>query len=250
MLALMGVGAMGMSAQQAAIDGIADNLANINTAGFKKNRVEFSEIFSQAVDRLGIGGGVLAGSTRDFVAGPIETTGRALDLAVDGDGFFVLNRPDNSTAYTRDGTFYIDAQGHLVNSAGWKAVIRGQGTGVIPPGADVLVDPAGKVTAMVGGVPKDVGHLQLASISAPETLTAVGVNAYALPAGQQGSVQLGYAGQRGIGRVLQGAREGSNVDLAEEMTNLIMAQRTYQFNLKVVQEADQLWSLANSIYRG
>jgi flagellar basal-body rod protein FlgG len=251
-----------MQSQQINIDVIANNLANVNTTGFKKSRPDFQDLMYQNLKSVGspstnstevpsgiqIGlGSKAAAVTKVFTAGNITQTGNDLDIAIEGDGFFQIIMPDGSTAYTRDGSFKKDSQGRVVNSDGYPLSPEM----VIPSNANkVSIGNDGTVTVLQAGQdsPTSVGTIQLATFSNPAGLSSMGHNLYQ-PTDASGTASTGTAGQNGIGALSQGFLEMSNVSVMEEMVNMIISQRAYETNTKAVQAADEMLQQTNNIKR-
>ena len=257
--------ALGMSAQQLSVDNIANNLANVNTTGFKRSTIAFQDLFYQTIStskrgdsvhsaggsegpELQIGHGSRPVATiKNFSQGSMDETGNPLDIAIDGTGFFQIQRPDGSVAYTRDGNFTVDATGQLVNSSGLPLNDRIE----IPPDAvAVQVSQDGMVSAVLQGEtsPVDLGQLELAKFVNPSGLRAVGDNLFESTEAS-GQPFLGTPGLEGFGSLNQGFVESSNVDIVNEMVNLITAQRAYETNSKMVQTADEMMGVTNNIKR-
>ncbi|HOP06919.1 MAG TPA: flagellar basal-body rod protein FlgG [candidate division Zixibacteria bacterium] len=262
MIKAMRTAASGMLGQQMNVDNIANNLANINTSGFKKSRVEFQDVLyqkyrtagvtsavgSRVPNELSIGYGTKAVSTvREFTGGDLSSTGNALDLAISGDGFFQIQHPDGTTVYTRDGGFKMSSDGRLVNSDGYyllPEVTIPEDTTSIAVGTDgsVQVIQYGSDTAT------DVGQIELARFTNPAGLEALGRNLYRATSAS-GDPITDIPTQSGLGQVDQGYLEMSNVQVVDEMVNMIVAQRAYEMNSKAIQTADDMASLANSLKR-
>ncbi|HEX2769604.1 MAG TPA: flagellar basal-body rod protein FlgG [Geobacteraceae bacterium] len=254
--------ASGMQSQQLNIDVIANNLANVNTTGFKKSRPDFQDLMYQNMKSVGapstsstqipsgiqIGLGSKAASvTKVFSAGSITQTGNDLDLAIEGDGFFQIKMTDGTTTYTRDGSFKKDSQGRIVNSDGYPLTPEM----VIPTNASkVTIGNDGTVSVLQAGqsTPTTIGTIQLATFSNPAGLSSLGHNLYQ-PTDSSGTANTGTAGQNGIGTIGQGFLEMSNVSVMEEMVNMIMSQRAYETNSKAVQAADEMLQQTNNIKR-
>jgi flagellar basal-body rod protein FlgG len=253
------IGATGMHAQQMGIDVISNNLANVNTNGFKKSRVDFEDLLYRDtiranglvgnpdnVHRLGMGAAV-AGTGKVFTAGDIKKTDDPLDLAIQGQGFFEVVLPTGELGYTRSGAFEINRDGMLSTADGYQL----SGSLQVPVDATgIVVEANGHVLANVVGEsrPVEIGHLEIANFPNPGGLTPLGDNLY-LPTQKSGDPIRGIPGEIGLGFVAQGFLEASNVKLVEEMISLILAQRAYEINSKVVQASDEIMSITNSLYR-
>lgn len=255
--------ASGMAAQQLRVDTIGQNLANVNTTGYKKARLEFQDLIyarlgpaegvsAAAVPvapRLEVGTGVyVAASRRVFDRGMLRQTDGELDLAIDGPGFFRVRLPDGGEAYTRDGTFRRDGDGRLVTADGHPLVWDG---GLLPATAGkVTVSADGLVSVRPpdGSEPVLVGRIMLALFPDPGGLEAAGRNLWRA-AVAAGNPLLVRPGDGGAGHLVQGALEGSNVQVMEEIMELIMAQRAYELNARAVRSADEMWGMANNLRR-
>ena len=258
----MRTAASGMAAQQMNIDNIANNLANVNTTGFKRTKVEFQDVLYQNYRKAGtasaigatvptnlaIGYGVKPVSTnRQFSVGDFSQTGNPLDLAVSGNGFFQIDMPDGTTAYTRDGSFKLSPEGELVTSDGFRLVpditIPEDATGVA-----ISID--GSISVQIAGAtePQEVGNIELARFVNPAGLSAVGHNLY-IETPASGEPILGTPTQDGLGKIEQGYLELSNVRVVDEMVNMIVAQRSYEINSKVIQTGDEMTQIANNLKR-
>lgn len=255
---------LGMKAQQLSVDNIANNLSNVNTTGFKKSTIAFQDLFYQtlASSRLGssvdnvasdapelqIGHGSRPVATiRNFQQGSVEETGNPLDLAINGQGFFQVQRPDGSLAYSRDGNFSLNSEGMLVNSSGLPLADQIQ----IPSDAvSIQITQDGMVSALLQGEtsPVDLGQIEMAKFTNPAGLRAMGDNLFEATQGS-GEPFIGIPGNQGFGSIQQGFTENSNVDIVNEMVNLIVAQRAYETNSKMVQTAEEMMSVTNSIKR-
>jgi len=250
----------GMMAQQINIDVISNNIANVNTTGYKKVRSEFQDLLSQTLKAPGaqiaqgtnqpvgiqIGLGTRAAATlRDFGEGSFQSTGGKLDVAIEGDGFLEVQRDDGTTAYTRDGSLKIDGNGQLCTSDGF--IVQPQVT--IPTNAqDITITPDGKISVTTPGTTEqtEVGTLRLAKFANPAGLSAIGKNLYAETSASGKAIE-GTANQEGFGSVQQGFLEGSNVQTVEELTNLIQAERAFEANSKIIKSADQMLQIANNL---
>jgi flagellar basal-body rod protein FlgG len=247
----------GLDAQQTQMTVTANNLANVATSGFKKSRAVFDDLLYQNVTQVGaatsqttispsglqLGTGVRVVATeRSYTQGSLNNTGNSLDLAIQGRGFFQVTQPDGTVAYTRDGSFQVNAQGQLVNSTGYPV----QPSITIPQGAQsVTIGTDGVVSVTVAGqsAPTQVGTVQLADFINPAGLQTVGSN-LAVESAASGSPTTGNPGLSGLGTVVQGSVEASNVNVVEEMVNMIETQRAYEMNSKAVQTTDQMLQYA------
>jgi flagellar basal-body rod protein FlgG len=253
--------ATGMAAQQLNVEVISNNIANMNTVGFKRQRAEFQDLLYQTLERAGsqssdqgtvvptglqVGAGVKAGSIYRIVEqGAMTQTGNKLDMAIQGRGYFQVLLPTSEIAYTRAGNLSLNDQGQLVTSEGYQI----QPSIVIPPEAtDVSISKSGQVQIMQAGqtAPSVVGNLELATFVNEGGLEAIGDNLY-LESGSSGAPNLSVPGVDGTGVLLQGYTEASNVDAVSEVTALIIAQRAYEMNSKVITAADQMLSTANQV---
>jgi flagellar basal-body rod protein FlgG len=251
------IAATGMAAQEAHLDGISNNIANANTVGYKRQRVEFQDLLYQTIRAPGsptgattmdpsgvqLGSGVrVAGTARGFSQGSLLNTDNPLDVAIEGNGFFAVQQADGTMAYTRAGSLQTDGQGRLVTPEGLPL----DPPVVIPPDAqDVAISPDGTVTALVGGdtTPVELGQLSVATFQNPGGLYATGHNLYrSSPA--SGEASIGRPGEQGRGTLLQGSIEQANVNIVEEMVGLISAQRAYEMNSKVIHSADEMMQSA------
>jgi flagellar basal-body rod protein FlgG len=260
MIESLSIGASGMQAQQTQIDVIANNLANVNTMGFKKSRVDFEDLMYREMARtrsnllptfdlerpVGVGVGI-SSTGKVFTSGEVKKTDRSLDLAIQGEGFFEVVLTDNSYAYTRNGAMRIDGDGYLATADGYRL----SGLIQVPSDAeDISIQSDGKVLAQVADQDDlvEIGSMDLIRFVNAGGLSPVGDNLY-LPSENSGDGYYGIPGEEGFGSVQQGYLEASNVDLVEEMTQLVLAQRAYEINSKVVQAADELLSIVNNLRR-
>ena len=243
----------GLDAQQTQLDVISNNLANVGTAGFKRSRAVFEDLLYQTIRQPGaqssqqtqlptgltLGTGVRPVATeRVFTQGNLQQTGNNLDVAVNGQGFFQVQLPDGTTAYTRDGSFHLDAQGQLVTSSGYAI----QPAITIPSNAlTVTVARDGTVTVTQPGQanPTQVGALQLANFINPPGLQSQGENLYVETA-SSGTPTNNTPGTNGLGTLSQGYVETSNVNVVEELVSMIQTQRAYEMNSKAIQTSDQM----------
>jgi flagellar basal-body rod protein FlgG len=253
--------ASGMKAQQLMVDTIANNLANVNTTGFKRSRVSFEDVLyetlegartvnpndSQTIAPVQIGKGVrLAAIMRLHTQGAPEQTGRPLDVAIEGDGFFQVEKPDGTTAYTRDGSFSISDTGAMVTNGGYKVLPNV----TLPQDVQgVTVSPSGMISATNGsGQPVELGRIELARFVNPSGLMSLGENLYAETAAS-GQPVTGFPQEQGFGRVLQGMLESSNVEIVTEMTDMIAAQRAYEINAKAIRAGEDMMQATNELIR-
>jgi flagellar basal-body rod protein FlgG len=252
--------AAGMDSQQLNLDVIANNLANVNTTGFKRTKIEFQDLLYQTTRPAGsdvgsgnqlptglqIGHGSRPVSTsRIFTNGELTRTGERLDVAIQGDGFFEVQMPDGTRAYTRDGGLKMDANGRIVTSDGLPLQ---SGFQPIPTGTtSIAIAPTGEVTTGGAGGTQTF-RVQLIRFANPAGLDAVGRNLFReTPA--SGTPELGNPGENGFGSLAQGYLEMSNVKIVEEMVNMIIAQRAYEVNSKAVQASDEMMREANNLRR-
>lgn len=246
-------GATGMTAQQFNIDNISNNLANVNTAGFKRQRVDFQDLYYQNImvgrnSTASVGSGArVAGTYRDFQQGTIERCDEPLFVAIQGDGFFTIIGPDGNDYYTRDGSFRLDGQGRLVTATGHYVRLRNAQP--VPRNAEELsIDENGVIWGKINGSFEDFGQIVLTVFPNPSGLHAIGSNLYRETPQSGEGIQV-EPGEEGAGSVLSGYIEKSNVEIVSEMVNLIVAQRAFELNSKSVETADQMWAIANNIRR-
>ena len=255
--------ASGMIAQQLNVDTIANNLANVNTAGFKRQRVDFQDLMYQATRLPGspvasgvevptgiqVGLGVrAAATTKIFAQGTFQNTSNPLDLCIEGDGFFQVLKPSGEITYTRAGTFKLDSNGNLVTSDGYPM----EPPIAIPTDAEsISIGGDGTVAVILAGdtAPQEIGQITLARFANPAGLLNIGHSLYAETA-SSGAPQTGAPGSSGFGQMAQGVLELSNVEVVEEMVNMITAQRAYEANSQAIKIADDMLQLANNVRRG
>lgn len=254
------ISATGMQAQQLNVDTIANNLANVNTTGFKKSKVSFTDLMVREANRtvasqeeaglLGAGGRVGAGvgvasTSKLFDMGDLKKTESAFDIAIQGEGFLEVTMPDGSSAYTRGGTFRINRDGLLATAGGFAL----KPNLAIPDNAqNMQIDGDGRVRVQVAGqaTPVEIGQLDLVRFTSPSGLMAQGDNLYRASA-NSGEAIAGKASEDGMGSLAQGFLEGSNVKLNEEMVSLMVAQRVYEANVKVMQASDEMLGMINGL---
>ncbi|WP_305805158.1 flagellar basal-body rod protein FlgG [Stenotrophomonas sp. YIM B06876] len=249
----------GLDAQQMRMSVVSNNLANTNTTGFKQDRASFEDLLYQQVRQPGgstsaqtqlptglqLGTGVrVVATSKNFQQGSQQQTGRALDVMVNGRGFFEVMMPDGSSAYTRDGTFQINAQGELVTNSGHPVQPGIQ----IPEGAQSLtIGSDGTVSVQMAGeaASVEVGSLTLTDFINPAGLQSKGGNLY-LETTASGPAQNGTPGLNGVGSIVQGALEGSNVNVVEELVSMIETQRAYEMNAKAISTTDSMLGYLNN----
>ncbi|MBC2665617.1 flagellar basal-body rod protein FlgG [Novosphingobium flavum] len=248
----------GLEAQDQRMRVIANNLANVGTTGYKRDRANFATLAYQDArvagqqssaetayaTGLNLGTGVgLQSTSRIETQGTLQTTGNALDLALDGDGFFQVTLPGGQLAYTRAGNFTRSAEGQLVTSQGYPL----QPAITVPEGASAITVAAdGTVSATVAGQtePTQLGQITIASFANPGGLKATGDN-FLTETAASGQAQIGPAGQNGRGNIRQGMLEASNVNVVEELVDMIEAQRAYEINSKMISAVDEMLKNAN-----
>ena len=256
--AAMHVARTGLDSQAARMRVIANNLANVNTTGFKKDRAEFETLAyqtmtvpgapSSAENRyavgLALGSGVqMTGTARVNTQGAMTQTDNPLDMAIEGDGFFQVLRPDGTTGYTRAGNFSLSAEGQIVTSDG----MRLQPEISVPEGATAITIGAdGTISAQLQGqaAPTELGRIELARFVNPSGLQAMGGNLYAESAAS-GTPQVGTPGLDGRGSLRQGSLEGSNVNVVQELVDMIETPRAYEVNSKMISANDEMLRNAN-----
>ncbi|MCB9094877.1 MAG: flagellar basal-body rod protein FlgG [Halobacteriovoraceae bacterium] len=260
MIKALNTAATGMESQQKNVDNIANNIANVNTTAFKKNRTEFEDLLYQTYEEAGarssnnteytVGNQVGSGSKvaavkKDHSQGDPKITNNAYDLMVQGDGFFGVIQPNGSIGYTRDGSFNVDAAGNVVTKNGLRLY-----PGItVPAGTSHLnVTNDGKVEAFVNGQkdPTEIGQIPVFTFVNPVGLKSIGGNLLAETRGS-GNATQNIPGQNSSGIIQQGMLETSNVSVMNEMTDLIKAQRAYEMNSKVMGIADQMLQTVNNI---
>ena len=253
--------ATGMLAQQLNVEVISNNIANLNTTGFKRRRAEFQDLLYQNIERVGanssdagtvvptgiqVGVGVrAAGVYRIAEQGSLEGTENPYDVAINGRGFFRVQLPDGSDAYTRAGSFQLDQNGQLVTSDGFPVQ---PGINIPQEARDITINQQGEIQATLDGqvAPQVVGQLELAIFPNDVGLEAIGRNMF-LETQASGAASVATPGTQGFGFVLQGFVETSNVNAVTEITNLISAQRAYELNSKVIQTADEMLNAASNL---
>jgi len=258
----MRTSASGMAAQQRMIDVIANNLANVNTTAFKRSRVSFEDVLyetiegsrivnyqgSETVAPVQVGKGVKVNAIlRLDTQGTPDQTGRSLDFAIAGDGYFQVQRPDGTTAYTRDGSFTISDQGQLTTSDGYLVL---PGITIPQDASNLTVSQNGTVSVQGAGQSQatEIGRIEIARFLNPNGLLALGENQFSsTPA--SGDPILGFPQDAGFGTLNQGSLETSNVEIVQEMTDMIAAQRAYEINAKAITSAEDMMQATRDIIR-
>ena len=249
----------GLDAQQTRLSVISNNLANVSTTGYKQSRAVFEDMLYQNMRQVGaqtsqdtrLPSGLLLGTGSRIVAtekihsqGNIEVTGKAMDIAINGRGYFTVLLPDGSQAYTRDGTFMVSDQGQIVTASGYT----------LQPGINLPTDTQSVTIGSDGTVsvrlpsqasPVTVGNINLSNFINPTGLQPIGENLY-LESAASGTAQEGLPGTSGLGRLSQGSLEGSNVNIVEEMVSMIETQRAYEMNSKLIATADGMLQYLNN----
>lgn len=252
------VGATGMRAAQTQVDTIANNVANVNTVGFRRETVNFSSVMaalqSGATDPLGDtlrqnlqtrGAGAIASLQLSTNGGELKQTQAPLDVAIEGRGFFEVQLPDGTPAYTRAGALSLNSEG-MLSGAGLPLSAR---ITVPADASDLRITADGRVLANFADRPGvELGTIELAAFANPAGLESIGENLYR-PTGASGDMQLGTPGESGNGVLRQGFLESSNVQLVDELVALMLAQRGFEMNSKIVQAADQMLGITNALYR-
>jgi flagellar basal-body rod protein FlgG len=254
--------ATGMQAQQTRIEVISNNLANVNTTAFKRSRAQFEDLLYQTVqgqqqvqldgaqtlEAIQVGRGTrLSSVQRVDMQGPLEQTGRRLDLAIEGDGLFQVRMPDGTQAYTRDGSFVISDQGTVTTHSGFTVE---PGINIPNDIMDLTISASGVVSGQVtGGTDStEIGRIQLVRFTNTAGLESMGQNLYKRSV-VAGDPVDGFPMDAGFGRVIQGSLEGSNVEVVQEMVDMITALRAYEINSRSVQNSDQMAEMANNMGR-
>ena len=252
----LNIAATGMLAQQLNVDVISNNISNMNTTGYKRQRAEFQDLLYQDLRRVGsasseagtivpsgvqLGVGVRpAAIYRITQQGALTITDNPLDLAINGKGYFMIELPSGESAYTRAGTFQISPDGEIVTADGYPVQ---PGINIPSDAIGITINPAGEVSVNIDGQVADqvVGQIDLATFPNSAGLDAIGQNLF-LETTASGGAVIGTPGTTGFGSIEQGALEASNVDVVSEITNLITAQRAYEMNSRVIQASDEMMS--------
>jgi flagellar basal-body rod protein FlgG len=254
--------ASGMKSQAFNIDVISNNLANVNTSGFKKSRADFQDLLYETLRQAGTSSsentdvptGIQVGhgsrpvaSQKIFTQGDFQQTKNELDIAIEGTGFFQIVQPNGELAYTRDGAFKLDRDGRIVNSDGF--VLEPE-IAIPSDSISLSIGIDGTVSVLQAGAstPSEIGTISLARFVNPAGLHAIGRNLL-LPTNASGDAIVGTAGEDGFGTLAQGFLEMSNVSVVDEMVKMITAQRAYEINSKTIQAADEMLQQANNVKR-
>lgn len=257
--------ATGMQALETKLDVIANNMANVNTTAFKKDRANFEDLFYRQYRLPGsedvnsnrtstgteVGLGVRVGSTQtNYEQGAFETTNKPLDLAIEGDGFFQIVDPNGDFLYTRSGNFGINANGQMVLGSASLGYLEASGITIPPEATGIVISTDGQVQIQTQDSPtlQNVGQMQLAKFINPDGLQKLGDNLYR-ETDASNTVQLGTPGQQGFGTIRQGFLEASNVEPVNELIDLIQTQRAFELNSQVVQAGDQVMQIVANLRR-
>jgi flagellar basal-body rod protein FlgG len=246
----------GLNAQKSLVDVISNNIANVNTSGFKKGKIDFVDLIYLKDDGVGevdlsttsqLQGVHISSIRQDLTQGNLKYTQHPFDLAIQGEGYIPVNFKDNTVAYTRVGRLSIDSEGYLTSASGYRL----EAGIVIAPDVDsVVVTKSGLVQGIVSGEPEwiELGQIDLVRFNNEEGLGTVGEGLF-VETEASGRAMIGEPGSDGFGSILQGYTEESNVSMVEEMVNLVIAQRGYQLNARVIQVSDQLLETINNLRR-
>ncbi len=241
------------------LDVIANNLANVNTAGFKKSNIQFQEMMydtekapganttdsstSPTGVQVGYGSKPVA-TERNFSQGNLQQTGNTYDVAIQGTGFYKITLPDGTNAYTRDGQFAVNADGQLVTNQGY--LVTGAGT-IDPKAQNVSIGSDGTISATVNNATVKISPITISTFPNPEGLNSLGDNLYTETLASGTAIDGQTPGTNGLGTLAQGYVETSNVQVVEEMVNMIQAQRAYEINSKAIQASDDMMQMANNM---
>ena len=239
---ILNVNRSGMLTRMMNLDVVSNNLANVNTNGYKHSRANFQELLEQKV----LNGTRISSTQNMMEQGSLQTTGNEMDLAVQGEGFFSILLPDGRTAYTRDGEFYLDPNRQIVDANGYKLDWEGE----LPEGVEAVhVNPDGSVMAQIDGAWSQAGQIQLSKFANSLGLSGYGQNLW-LATSVSGEALPEIPNTNGYGKIYGGALERSNVNSGEEMVQMINLQRSFQFNLRTYQQTDQMLTQAIQMRRG
>jgi flagellar basal-body rod protein FlgG len=256
------IAATGMEAQKLNMDVISNNLANVNTVGFKKSRADFQDLLYQTLREPGatsaegsqIPSGIQVGLgvrpvavQKIFQQGDFMNTGNSLDLVIEGDGFFQILMPDGTIAYSRAGAFKLDSEGRIVNSDGYPLE---PGITIPSDAISITIGTDGRITVLQAGssAPTEIGQIELAKFINPGGLKALGKNLFS-PSASSGEATVANPASEGLGTIGQGFLEMSNVNVVEEMVNMIISQRAYEVSSKAVQTSDEMLQVVNNLKR-
>ncbi len=262
MIRALRTASLGMFAQSLKLDNIANNLANTNTTGFKRSSIEFQDLFYQTYRPAGVAdqlntelptelqighGNRPVATVKNFMQGNVARTDNPLDIALEGDGFFQIQKPDGTLTYTRDGNFRLSSDGQIVNTVG---LVLEPGIAVPQEALQINIGVNGTVSAIVSGAtqPEELGQIELAKFINAGGLKNIGGNLFEATAAS-GDAILGNPGGEGFGQLLQGYLEGSNVDVVKEMVDMIVAQRAFETNSKAIRTAEQMMEIASNLKR-
>ena len=254
--------ASGMNAQQVRTEVIANNLANVNTTGFKRSRASFEDLLYQTVQGTTVLGAIdaqtapaiqvgrgthLAAVQRLHAQGSLEQTSRPFDLAIEGEGFLQVNLPNGNVAYTRDGSLQISDQGTLVTNGGYTVV---PGIRIPTDATEVMISRTGVVSVVRGAraEPEEIGRFELARFANPTGLVSLGQNLLGESAAS-GQAVLGFPGEEGMGSLMQGHLEASNVEIVQEMVDMITSMRAYEINSKAIKNSEDMMQVATNLLR-
>ncbi|MCG8606980.1 flagellar basal-body rod protein FlgG [bacterium] len=262
MIRALRTASLGMNAQSLKLDNIANNMANSNTTGYKRTTIEFQDLFYQTFRPAGVTdqlntelptelqighGNRPVASIKNFSQGNVSSTENPLDLALNGDGFFQIQRPDGTIAYTRDGNFALSSNGEIVNAVG---LLLEPQISVPQDAKSITISQDGIVSVFIDGTiePEEIGQIELARFINPGGLKNIGGNLY-LATAASGDPNLANPASSGFARVMQGYLEDSNVEIVQEMVGLIVAQRAFDINSKAVRTAEQMMDIASGLKR-
>lgn len=267
MMRALYAGVSGLKAHQRKMDVVGNNIANVNTVGFKRSTISFQDMLSQTIKEsiapgdgtgginpMQVGTGVMVGSINPiFSQGANVTTGNNTDVMIQGDGFFALSDGSDNQYYTRAGAFSFDSEGYLINSANGMHVLDDGGSEIeisdIEEATEIMISPTGDITYTLDGEREDAGvKIGVTRFTNPEGLKKVGQNMY-IESDNSGEANLGEPGEEGRGNILEGQLEASNVDLASEFSDMIITQRGFQANAKTIKTADEMLQEVANIKR-
>ena len=240
---ILNISRTGMLSRTQNMDIISNNLANVNTPAFKQTRGNFQELLENTSKK--VKGTLLSNTQRDLKQGDLEASDSPYHLAIYGEGYFSVTLPDNTKAYTRDGLFQLDAQRNIVNADGYRLVWNGS----IPENTQaVQINEQGVVSVMVNNQWRDVGRIQLTNFTNPLGLIAIGDNLF-IESEASGTPQTNNADSNGLGKIISHSREASNVNWAEQVTQMMITQRGFQLSLRTFQQTDTMLGLALALRR-